>query len=303
MKTGGGGVRDARLKIGISGIGMGKGARPRTLQIAAVHAERLGFATLWAPEHVVLFDHYASTYPYSADGQFLAAGNTPLLDPFVALTYAAACTRRIRLATGICLVPQRNPLILAKVIASLDRLSDGRFALGVGIGWSAEEFAALGVSFARRAPRTGEYIEAMRRLWGDDQSSFSGEFVNFQGARSFPKPARGAGLPIIFGGESVAALRRVARYGDGWFSVNLSDAQLAEKLARLDALLAENGRTRDAIEIIVSPYQQEVTPDRIRRYRDLGVNEIIPFVRMPSDEAQIPAQLEQLARVWAPGEA
>jgi probable F420-dependent oxidoreductase len=292
------------MKIGISGIGMGKGARPQTIQTAAEHAERLGFGTLWAPEHVVLFDHYDSAYPYSSDGRFLAASTVDLLDPFVALTYAAARTSRIRLATGICLVPEHNPLVLAKVIASVDHLSGGRVALGVGVGWSSEEFVALGISFERRGQRTGEYIEAMRRLWGDDQSSFSGEFVNFKEARSFPKPTRGARLPIIFGGESLPALRRVARYGDGWFSVNLSDAQLAEKLARLDALLAENGRTRDAIEIIVSPYQQAVTPDRLRRYRDLGVSEIIPFVRMPSDEAQIPAHLEQLARDWVePAEA
>jgi probable F420-dependent oxidoreductase len=291
------------MKIGISGIGMGKGARPGTIRLAAEHAERLGFATLWAPEHVVLFDHYSSSYPYSADGQFLAAGTTDLLDPFISLTWAAARTSRIRLATGICLVPEHNPLILAKVVASLDHLSGGRVALGVGIGWSAEEFAALGISLERRAQRTCEYIEAMRKLWGEELSSFSGEFASFAGARSFPKPARGARLPIIFGGESLPALRRVARYGDGWFSVNLSDAQLAEKLARLDDLLRENGRTREAIEIIVSPYQQEVTPDRIRRYRDLGVSEIIPFVRMPADEARIPAHLEQLARAWAPGEA
>jgi probable F420-dependent oxidoreductase len=286
------------MKIGISGIGMGKGARPGTIQTVAEHAERLGFGTLWAPEHVVLFDEYASSYPYSADGRFLAASTVDLLDPLVSLTWAAVRTSRIRLATGICLVPEHNPLILAKRVASLDYLSGGRFALGVGVGWSSEEFAALGISFERRAQRTCEYIEAMRKLWGEKLSSFSGEFASFAGARSFPKPARGARLPIIFGGESLPALRRVARYGDGWFSVNLSDAQLAEKLARLDDLLRENGRTRDAIEIIVSPYQQEVTPDRIRRYRDLGVSEIIPFVRMPTDEARIPAHLEQLAKDW-----
>jgi probable F420-dependent oxidoreductase len=286
------------MKIGISGIGMGKGARPGTIRNVAEHAERLGFATLWAPEHVVLFDDYSSSYPYSADGRFLAASTTDLLDPFIGLTWAAAHTSRIRLATGICLVPEHNPLVLAKVIASLDRLSGGRVALGVGVGWSSEEFAALGLPFERRAQRTGEYIDAMRRLWGDDLSSFSGEFVKFTGARSFPKPARGARLPIIFGGESLPALRRVARYGDGWFSVNLTDEHLAEKLTRLDALLKENSRTRDEVEIIVSPYQQEVTPDRMRRYRDLGVSEIIPFIRMPSDEARIPAHLEDLAREW-----
>ncbi len=286
------------MKIGISGIGMGKGSRPRTLATVAEHAERLGFGTLWAPEHVVLFDHYESAYPYSDDGQFLAAGNIDLTDPFVTLTYAAARTNRIRLATGICLVPERNPLVLAKVVASVDRLSNGRVALGVGIGWSSEEFAALGIPFERRAQRTCEYIEAMRELWGKEKSSYAGEFVNFKDARSFPKPVNGARLPIIFGGESVPALRRVARYGDAWFSVKLNPQQLEEKLKRLEPLLKEQGRKLSDIELIVSPYQAEVTRDELRRYHELGVREIIPFVRMPSDESQIPAHLEQLAREW-----
>ena len=286
------------MKIGISGIGMGKGARPRTLQLVAEHAERLGFATLWSPEHVVLFDHYESAYPYSDDGQFLAAGNIELTDPFVTLSYVAARTSRIRLATGICLVPERNPLVLAKAVASLDFMSEGRAALGVGIGWAKEEFAALGIPFERRAQRTCEYIDVMRKLWSEEQTSFSGEFVNFKDARSFPKPARPGGVPIIFGGESGPALRRVARYGNGWFSVKLTPAQLAEKLARLQVLLKENGRTLDQIELIVSPYQAEVTRDDLRRYHELGVSEIIPFVRMPTDETQIPASLEQIARDW-----
>jgi probable F420-dependent oxidoreductase len=286
------------MKIGISGIGMGKGARPRTLQSVAEHAERLGFGTLWSPEHVVLFDHYESAYPYSDDGQFLAAGNIELTDPFVTLSYVAARTSRIRLATGICLVPERNPLVLAKAIASLDYMSEGRVALGVGIGWSAEEFAALGIPFERRAQRTCEYIDVMRKLWTEEKASFSGEFVNFKDARSFPKPARPGGVPIIFGGESAPALRRVARYGNGWFSVKLTPVQLAEKLERLKILLKENGRSLEQIELIVSPYQAEVTRDDLRRYHELGVSEIIPFVRMPIDESQIPAHLEQIAREW-----
>jgi probable F420-dependent oxidoreductase len=286
------------MKIGISGIGMGKGARPRTLQLVAEHAERLGFATLWSPEHVVLFDHYESAYPYSDDGQFLAAGHIELTDPFVTLGYVAGRTSRIRLATGICLVPERNPLVLAKAVASLDFMTGGRAALGVGIGWSAEEFAALGIPFERRAQRTCEYVDVMRKLWSEEKTSFSGEFVNFKDARSFPKPARPGGVPIIFGGESGPALRRVARYGNGWFSVKLTPAQLAEKLDRLQVLLKENGRSLEAIELIVSPYQAEVTLDDLRRYHELGVSEIIPFVRLPTDEAQIPAHLEQIARDW-----
>lgn len=286
------------MKIGISGIGMGKGSRPRTLQLVAEHADRLGFATLWSPEHVVLFDHYESAYPYSDDGQFLAAGNIDLTDPFVTMSYVAARTKRIRLATGICLVPEHNPLVLAKTIASVDALSGGRVALGVGIGWSAEEFAALGIPFERRAQRTCEYIEVMRTLWREERASFSGEFVNFKDARCYPKPAQPGGVPIIFGGESVPALRRVARYGNGWFSVKLSPDQLAAKLERLSALLKEQNRTLAEIELIVSPYERAVSRDELRRYHELGVREIIPFVRLPSDESRIPAHLEQLAREW-----
>src|SRR5579864_3239234 len=199
------------MKIGLLTAGLGKAANPRILRTIAEHAERLGFGTLWAPEHVVLFDRYTeSKYPYSQDGAFAAPSTIEWMDPFVALTWIAARTSKIRLATGICLVPEHNPLVLAKVIASLDYLSGGRFALGVGIGWSSEEFAALGVPFERRAQRTREYIEVMRKVWSEEKTSFNGEFVSFKDARAFPKPPQGAKLPIIFGGESLPALRRTA---------------------------------------------------------------------------------------------
>src|SRR5262245_50696033 len=202
------------MKIGLLTAGLGRAAHPRTLRTIAEHAERLGFGTLWAPEHVVLFDRYTrSKYPYSADGAFAVPSTIDWMDPFVALTYAAACTSTIRLATGICLVPEHNPLVLAKVIASLDYVSGGRFALGVGIGWSVEEFPALGIPFERRAQRTREYIAVMRKLWGEESTTFHGEFVDVEAARSFPKPVQGGQVPIIFGGESTPALRRVAEYG------------------------------------------------------------------------------------------
>jgi len=286
------------MKIGVPGFGIGKSARPGALRTLAEHAERLNFATLWAPEHVVLFDQHESKYPYSADGRFLAGSTINLLDPFVGLSYAAARTSRIRLATGICLVPEHNPLVLAKVIASLDALSGGRFALGVGIGWSAEEFAALGISFERRAQRTGEYIDVMRKLWREEKSDHTGEFVRFAGARSFPKPAQGGNVPVIFGGESLPALRRVANYGSGWYGVNLDPDQAAAKIARLDALLEEKGRSRREIEIIISPYHQAISSADLRAYHELGVTEIVPFMRLPVDDKQIPEYLESIARDW-----
>jgi len=286
------------MKIGITAIGIGKAARPTTIRAVAEHAERLNFGTLWAPEHVVLFDEHRSKYPYSPDGRFLAGSTVNLLDPFIGLSYAAAYTSRIRLATGICLVPEHNPLVLAKMIASVDRVSGGRFALGVGIGWSAEEFEALGIPFERRAQRTCEYIEAMRELWGEAESSFSGEFVRFDRIRSFPKPTHGKSLPVIFGGESAPALRRVATYGSGWFGVNLNPDQAAEKIAKLHALLDERERDRKAIEIIISPYQNHITKADLRAYHELGVTEFVPFVRLPNDDSQISAVLEEVANEW-----
>ena len=286
------------MKIGMTAVGIGKAARPGTIRAVVENAERLGFATLWAPEHVVLFDTHDSKYPYRDDGSFMARSNIDLLDPFIGLTYAAAFSSRIRLATGICLVPEHNPLELAKVIASLDFLSSGRVALGVGIGWSSEEFAALGIPFERRAQRTCEYIEVMRKLWGEEKSSFSGEFVRFDGVRSYPKPAQGAKLPVIFGGESMPALRRVARLGNGWFGVKLNPEQAAAKIATLRTLMSEAGRDINELEIIISPYENEVTAEDLHAYHELGVDEFVPFVRLPGDDKRIPEALEQVARQW-----
>ena len=286
------------MKIGMTAIGIGKAARPGTIRAVVENAERLGFGTLWAPEHVVLFDTHDSKYPYRDDGSFMARSDIDLLDPFIGLTYAAAFSKRIRLATGICLVPEHNPLALAKVIASLDSLSGGRVALGVGIGWSSEEFAAMGISFERRAQRTCEYIEVMRKLWGEEKSSFSGEFVRFDGVRSFPKPAQGGKLPVIFGGESMPALRRVARLGNGWFGVKLNPEQAAAKIETLKSLLRERGRDLSEIEIIISPYENQVTAEDLRAYHELGVKEFVPFVRLPGDEKKIPEALERVAREW-----
>src|SRR5713226_1990253 len=156
------------MKIGFFAVGIGVTVEPQVLRAVAVAAERLGFATLWAPEHVVLLEEYASQYPYSS-GRFPGGADIPIADPFTTLAYAAACTSTIRLGTGICLVPEHNPVVLAKTAATLDRLSGGRFILGAGVGWLAEEFAALGIPFERRGARTREYIDVMRRLWRSEE--------------------------------------------------------------------------------------------------------------------------------------
>lgn len=284
------------MKVGYFAVGIGPLAEATWVRAVAVNAERLGFSTVWAPEHVVLLEKYASKYPYSA-GEFPMPVETPFADPFTTLAYAAACTSRVKLATGICLVPEHNPLVLAKTVATLDRLSSGRFILGVGIGWLAEEFQALGLSFERRAQRTREYIDVMRKLWTEQRSSHHGEFVKFGEVLSYPKPANNKGVPVWFGGETGPALRRVAEYGDGWIGFNLTPNQAAAKIKRIEELLKANGRRRSEVHLAVSPYTNPIKPDDLKRYRDAGAEEVaLIVIDPPSSERELVTRMEQMAR-------
>jgi len=284
------------MKIGFFAVGIGATAEPEAARAAAVTAERLGFATIWAPEHVVLVEQYISKYPYSS-GQFPGPPEIPIADPFTTLAYVAAATTTIRLGTGVCLVPEHNPLVLAKTAATLDRLSGGRFILGAGVGWLAEEFAALGVPFEHRGARTREYIEVMRRLWRERSSTHQGEFVSFAGVLSFPKPANARGIPVWFGGESGPALRRVAEYGDGWLGFRVSPDDAAAKVRRIEDLLRANGRSRADVTLSVSPYTLPIVTDDLKRYRDAGIDEVALLLRgRPQTQAEVIAGIERLAR-------
>jgi probable F420-dependent oxidoreductase len=288
------------MKIGISGIGIGTTPGADKVTTIAVNAERLGYSTIWAPEHVVLLDQYSSHYPYSPDHRLNMPMTRPFADPFITLTCAAMVTSKIRLATGICLVPEHNPLVLAKVIATLDFVSKGRVILGVGIGWLEEEFHAVGVPWERRAQRTRDYITAMRKLWGDELSSYAGEFVRFEGARSYPKPIHGAKLPVFFGGESGPALKRAAEYGDGWYGLNMDLNEATAKIRRLEEMLKANGRKRSDIEIAIRPSANaSITKDDFKRYRDAGVDELVLVNAMElNTERETVNRLEQAARDW-----
>lgn len=174
------------MQIGLHALGIGDGARPEVIRAVASTAEARGFARLWVGEHVVLVDEPRSRYPYAADGSIPVPADADWLDPLLTLAFAAAATSRIELATGVLLLPEHNPVLVAKQAATLDVLSAGRFTLGVGVGWSAEEFAALGVPFARRGRRTAEYLAAMRVLWSDDVASFEGSSSASKGSGSTP---------------------------------------------------------------------------------------------------------------------
>ena len=179
-------------------------------------AEAAGFDSVFAVEHVVFPDNYTSVYPYAPGGRLPGGPTVNFPDPLIWLTWVAAATTRLRLMTAVMILPQRNPLVLAKEVATLDYLSGGRIELGVGVGWLKEEFEALGIPFERLGKRVDEYVAAMRALWASDGASFTGEFVNFDRVSCNPKPVAKS-VPIVVGGHSEAAARRAGRLGDGFF--------------------------------------------------------------------------------------
>ena len=239
--------------------------------------EDRGFHAIWQSEHVVSFRHYdpRDRYPYSDDGvapAFLAG--VGMLDPMSMLTALAMCTTNIELGTGIAILPQRNPVYFAKMGTAIDLLSGGRFVAGVGLGWSSQEFASVGVPFEHRGSRMDEYVEVVRRLWTGDEAAFDGRFVTMPACVQLPCPARRPHPPFIFGGESPAALRRTARYGQGWFGYRLSPDALSARLATLNEMLLEQGRSRGELTITVSPHEDFTDADAMANYASIGADQI-----------------------------
>jgi probable F420-dependent oxidoreductase len=255
--------------------------------------EERGFESIWLPEHVVLFDEYESSYPYSPDGRFPGGGEFGLIEPLTALTYLAAVTDRVRLGTAICLVPQRNPIYTAKQVADLDSLSGGRVDFGIGLGWLREEFAALNVPFERRGARTDEYLAVMKTLWTDEVSELHGEIYDLPACRFYPKPTQSPHPPIHVGGESRAAMRRAVRHGQGWFSFDRLPADLPEVLAQFDEVLAEHGRDRSDVQLSVSPYFHRLDAAMVEQYAELGIDRLV-VIAMAEDEDSMNAGLDEL---------
>lgn len=238
------------MRYGVTHIIDGRPGRGlEFIQGTARLAEELGFATFWAPDHVVFFDEYESRYPHSESGKFGFLPDQGLFEPLMVLQAAAQVTSTLRLGTSVEILTQRNPVIRAREIATLDVLSDGRFEYGIGVGWSREELEACGVSWPRRGVRADEYIEAMKALWRDRRSTYQGEFVSFEDVICFPKPIQQPAPPILVGGISRAAARRAARHGDGWYGWKLTVEELDGCLAMIDEELEAAGRTRDGFRL------------------------------------------------------
>jgi probable F420-dependent oxidoreductase len=253
-------------------------------------AEDSGVESLWTVEHVVVPEGYASPYPYSADGKM--PGNdekAPITDPLAWIAFMAALTEKVKLATGILILPQRNPVVLAKEAATIDVLSQGRLILGVGIGWLAEEFEAIGVPFGERVARTEEHMDALRALWSDDET-FQGPFTSFRNARSYPKPVQPGGIPLVVGGHTKAAARRAGRLGDGFFPARANN--LAELVDECRRAAKDAGRDPDAIEITTGGLP---SVDHAKQLADLGVARLVvpPPAFMPDDIGRALGELSE----------
>jgi probable F420-dependent oxidoreductase len=262
------------MRLGLVHVNMRQLSQPAALAAAARAAEAAGFDSLWAGEHVVLPDPQVPPSPM--------APQEPALDPLFALTWAAAHTSTVRLVTGIVILPQRNPVVLAKEVASLDVLSGGRVTLGVGAGYLEPEFRAIGANYAKRGAVTDEYIDAMRSLWHDPQPAYRGRFVNFAGVDAYPRPVQRR-LPLVIGGHSPAAYRRAIARGNGWYGYGLTPERAAECVAGLKAAADRVPRPDGlgGLEISVTP-RGEVTRELAERFAEAGVHRLVVLVQ-PED--------------------
>lgn len=260
------------MKLGLMFANSGPFAEPELLAHLAKTAEECGIESLWTVEHVVIPHNYQTPYPYKRDGKIPGGEEVAIPDPMIPLAYVAPITRRIRLATGVLILPQRHPLYVAKEVATLDLLSHGRVILGIGSGWLEEEFDALGLDFHSRGARTDEAIAAMRVLWRENTSTFHGKHFDFHDVKSFPKPAQTSGVPIHIGGHSPAAARRAGRFGDGFFPA-ITDV---EKLKELFAIMRETAQKagRDPASIELSSGGR-ADLDTISRLHDIGVSRVV----------------------------
>jgi probable F420-dependent oxidoreductase len=262
------------MKFGLFGIGSGICAQPAVSKAAAQAAEARGFESLWTGEHVVLPDPREAPSP--------APPEFPMLHPSTSLAFLSGVTETIKLGTGIVLIAQRNPVVLAKEMASLDVVSNGRLILGIGAGYLHQEFAAIGVPFDERGARTDEAVDVMRALWSQDKPSFDGRFTQFSDIDAQPRPVQSGGPPIVVGGTSDAALKRSLRAAQGWYGFALNVEQTAKVIERLEQLAGEVERP-DAL----GPLELSVTPALaldgavVDQFAALGVHRLIPM--MPQD--------------------
>ncbi len=274
------------MKFALFAINMGPSAVPTTAVAAARAAETEGFDSVWTGEHIVLPDPQVPPSP--------APPETPFLESAIALTFIAAHTRTIRLGTGIIILPQRNPVILAKTLASVDVLSAGRLIFGIGVGYLKPEFDAIGVPFDHKGARSEEFLKAMIALWTMEKPEFRGRFVSFSGVNAMPRPVQKPHPEIVFGGHTPEAFSRAARFAKGWYGYALDLETTGKCLDGLREVCKKTGRNFNDLEISVTP-RSRIDRDGAKRFADLGVHRLI-LLHRATDEAGVTRFISEVGR-------
>jgi probable F420-dependent oxidoreductase len=289
------------MKVGFLGVVNEYSVDPASL---ARKAEELGFESAWVPDHAIIPVHTSTPLPETQPGQ----GQIPeiyshMCDPFIAMSIMAAVTTKLKLGTGVCLVPERHPLVTANEIATLDAFSDGRVLFGIGAGWLKEESEILGGDFPHRWSQTREYIQAMRELWTKDQASFEGKYVNFPPVKLYPKPVNKGGPPVLIGSKDRNALRWVARWGDGWCPIFYSPAEMRTHLSKLREECNAAGTDFGRLDITI--FKRELRGDRnavqagLKEYEDAGVHRfVLMLIGGRLDPQSYAPELERLAALY-----
>lgn len=254
-------------------------------------AEELGFESLWYAEHPILPVHSESPFP--ATGGEIPWTYRHFSEPFIALARASGVTSKIKLGTGITLVPERNPLVLAKEIAALDHYSGGRFLFGIGAGWNREETTMMGGDFDHRWAQTRESVEAMKELWTKEEAEFHGQYYNFPPVYCYPKPVQKPHPPVILGGHAKNVLQRIVRWGDGWLPNRADPSQVEESRKILDTLATERGR--DPSSITISVYGQSADRGLIQSFLNAGADRVVVAPKHCETEAEMGEQMERMA--------
>ena len=257
----------------------------------ARRAEELGFESIWYAEHPIV--PVTSASPFPSTGGEIPESYSHFTDPYIALARASAVTSTIKLCTGITLIPERNPLLLAKEISALDRYSGGRFVLGIGTGWLREETEIMGGDFDHRWTQTRESLEVMKELWTKEEAEYHGRYFDFPPVKSYPKPVQEPHPPILIGGLARNVLRRVVAHADGWLPNRVTPAQVEDSRAQLDAMAAESGR--DPASLNISVYGQEPDLALVQSFLDAGANRVVIRPEFCDTEEDMGRELERIA--------
>lgn len=288
------------MEVGVILPSAGPKCSPENIVAVARWAEELGYGSLWLTDHVALPLACESHYPYRSHGRWDYPPETPWLDPLLALAWAGAAAPSLKLGTSVLVAPLRHPVLLAKQVATLDYLSGGRAILGIGAGWMAEEFRTMGVGFADRGRRLDELVAVMRACWSGEAVEHAGEHYQLGGFKMHPRPAQGS-IPIIWGGHSDAAIRRVARLGDGWHPTQISLEALAEGVGKLRRACEERGRDPAGVMVVARPGNTyAISEESHARHVELGVTHLVADTPIPEpdpDLSLLRARMEEVARI------